>query len=74
MEFWMCPHCGQRIYGSLEVVLILASAHKCKTAFALTRETACLSCLSSPTGLCVYHASMLVKTNHLNATQVLFLQ
>jgi hypothetical protein len=74
MECWMCSHCGQRIYGSLEVVLILASAHKCNTSFARTRETACLRCLSSPTGLCVYHASMLVNSTRLNATQVLFLQ
>jgi len=74
MEFWMCPHCGHRIYGSLEVVLILASAHKCNALSERAKETLCLSCLSSPTGLCAYHASLLVKTNHLNATQVLFLQ
>ena len=74
MEFWMCSHCGQRIYGSLEVVLILASVHRCHASFTRAHETACLSCLSSPTWLCAYHASMLVKTNHLNATQVLFWQ
>jgi len=74
MEFWMCSHCGRRIYGSLEVVLLLASAHKCNMPFARAAETACLSCLSSPTGLCAYHASLSVKTNHLNETQVLFVQ
>jgi hypothetical protein len=70
------PSCGQRIYGSLKVVLTLrvASAHKYNMPFARTGETACLSCSSSPTGLCAYHASLLVKTNHLNTTRVLFLQ
>jgi hypothetical protein len=54
--------------------LILASVHKCNTSLARTRETTCLSCLSSPTGLCAYHASMLMNHNRLNATRVLFLQ
>lgn len=60
MELWMCPHCGQRIYGSLQVVLILASVHRCLASFAREHETACLVCSRSPTGLCAYHANLLV--------------
>jgi hypothetical protein len=71
MEVWMCPHCGQRIYGSLEVVLILASAHKCGESFRRTSDTTCLSCLVSPTGLCGYHTILLVNRRRFDAMRVL---
>ena len=74
MEIWMCPHCGQRIYGSLEVVLLLASVHTCRASLARMNETTCLICLRSPTGLCAYHASVLVNQNHLSATTMLSFQ
>jgi len=78
MELWMYPHCGERIYGSLEVVLILASVHRCKAQFDRgplgdrARETTCLSCLRSPTGLCAYHASVLMSYSRPIATRFLF--
>lgn len=74
MEIWMCPQCGKRIYGSLHVVLLLASAHVCSALFTRKHVTTCLSCLDSPTGLCAYHASVLVNSNRLNLTRVQFLQ
>jgi len=80
MECWICSHCEEGIYGSLEVVLTLASAHKCRSQFGRghlgdrAAVTTCLSCLSSPTGLCAYHASVLVKQSHLDTTRLLFLQ
>ena len=72
MELWMCPHCRERIYGSLEVVLILASAHKCGGSSGRTSDTTCLSCLISPTGLCAYHASLLVSQNRPTTTRFLY--
>lgn len=74
MEVWMCPHCERRIYGSLQVVLILASTHNCRAPFARPIETTCLSCLSSPTGLCAYHAGVLVNQGRFDATRFLSLQ
>ena len=68
MEVWMCSHCGERIYGSLEVVLILASAHRCRIPRDRSMPTVCLSCLGSSTGLCAYHASLLVNQSQRNAT------
>ena len=68
MEVWMCSHCGERIYGSLEVVLILASAHRCRIQRDRRLPTVCLSCLGSSTGLCAYHASQLVNQSQRNAT------
>lgn len=70
MEFWLCPHCGQRIYGSLEIVLILASVHTSRASFARVNDTTCLSCVTSPTGLCAYHASLLANQNHLSTTRI----
>jgi len=76
MEFWLCPHCGQRIYGSLEIVLTrsVASVHTCRTSVARVNDTTCLSCITSPTGLCAYHAGLLVNQNHLSATRISAMQ
>jgi hypothetical protein len=74
MELWMCSHCEKRFYGSLEVVLILASAHRCRMQRDGGRETACLSCLSSPVGLCAYHASILMNRSRRDTTRLLYLE
>ncbi len=66
MEIWMCSYCEKRIYGSLQVVLILASVHRCRTQFDPVRATLCLTCLSSQTGLCAYHASLVANQSHQN--------
>ncbi len=68
MEVWMCSYCEKRIFGSLEVVLILASVHRCHTQLDPVRVTVCSSCLSSQTGLCAYHASLVVNQSRLNTT------
>jgi hypothetical protein len=68
METWICSRCMEGIYGSLEVVLILASQHKCRLQFDRTAVTTCLGCLRSPTGLCAYHASLLVNLRRPNGT------
>ena len=64
MEFWVCPHCERGIYGSLEVVLVLGSAHQCRGLVRRTSDTTCLKCLLSPTGLCGYHTHLLVRQYH----------
>jgi hypothetical protein len=56
MEHWICPHCEKEIWGSLRVVLILASLHRCREAIQL-QQTVCLECLQSPTGLCPRHTA-----------------
>ena len=61
MESWICSHCGEGIYGSLQVVLILASKHKCRSRLDRSTATTCLACLRSPTGLCAYHAAWLAS-------------
>lgn len=74
METWICSRCMEGIYGSLEVVLILASAHKCRSQFDRghlgdrAAVMTCLGCLRSPTGLCAYHASLLVNLRRPNGT------
>ena len=68
MECWICSCCGEGIYGSLEVVLILASEHKCRSRFDRTTATTCLRCLRSPTGLCAYHSSLLLNLRRPNGT------
>jgi len=55
MELWACPYCMERITGSLNGVLFLASAHRCRWALDGNHSTVCLVCLISPTGLCAYH-------------------
>ena len=57
-EAWTCPHCLQTIYGSLAVVLVLASAHRCNDQAHSLGQTVCLECRQSPTGLCVYHTRL----------------
>jgi len=69
MECWICSRCGEGIYGSLEVVLILGSEHKCRSRSDRTTVTTCLRCLQSPTGLCAYHASLLVNLGRPNGTR-----
>lgn len=59
-EAWTCPHCLQTIYGSLAVVLILASAHRCNAQLHSLGQTVCLDCRQSTTGLCVYHTQLLL--------------
>ncbi|MBI5033379.1 MAG: hypothetical protein HZB51_22895 [Chloroflexi bacterium] len=59
-EVWTCPDCMQTICGSLAVVLILASTHRCKAQTLLHGQTVCLDCGKSPTGLCVYHTQCLL--------------
>ncbi len=57
MQFWVCPECRETIFGSLDVVLLLSSAHYCRTReLPRQHETRCLDCWRSPTGLCAYHA------------------
>jgi len=53
MEHWICPRCLERITGSLNVVLLLASVHRCRTLDG--SNTLCVDCLNAPTGLCTYH-------------------
>ena len=55
MEAWTCSHCSHTILGSLTVVLVLASAHRCNGHMHSLGQTVCLDCRQSPTGLCVYH-------------------
>jgi len=60
LQYWVCPHCRQTIYGSLDVVLALVRQHACaipvRTVIPLT-DTQCLDCLLSPTGVCERHAA-----------------
>ncbi len=63
MQFWICPECGEKVFGSLDVVLILSSAHRCSARPASrARVTQCLACLSSPTGLCARHAQQYTRS------------
>jgi hypothetical protein len=71
MECWVCSRCGEGIYGSLEVVLLLASEHKCRPRFDRSTVTTCLMCLGSPSGLCAYHASQLVSLGLPNENRLL---
>ena len=66
MERWMCPHCGEEIFGSFQVVLVLASVHRCRPRLARAAQTACLGCVRSPTGLCAFHASLIAEKAHPN--------
>lgn len=53
----VAPSSGEKIFGSLDVVLLLSSAHRCRARELPRRHvTQCLACLGSPTGLCAYHA------------------
>ena len=70
MEFWVCPHCERGIYGSLEVVLALASAHQCRGLARRTSDTTCLNCLVSPTGLCGYDTHLLMHQYHDDALRI----
>ena len=57
------PSCGEKVFGSLEVVLILSSAHRCGSPPALRwHDTQCLDCLQSPTGYCLRHAPHYLPT------------